>query len=525
MDEFTRQHESQLVGCLEGLDRVLFRGTIRLIANERGMMNWLWKRRVLLKDFGAYAEHVSDRIKQASLEVAARANRPVVYLASTAADKEQVARAIAARDGIKDGLVCVITCVHPCTSYAVRGVRELKQIRLQSCLRKCLHVYHYLIHPVLGWMVAWLQTWFPLTLKVCINGREWLGREMVRRGIDFVRRDNCFTRVEDCLQAQGLLDAQLRTDWPGLLDPILRMISPGHAEVFADDPLRYYWSADETEYATDLMFRSPKMLARLYPKLVRHAMVSLGSVEVMRFLGKRPAPVSDERGVPWAFKGEVVSDMRQRSEGVRIKHRLNRNSVKMYDKQASVLRVETTINDARDFRVYRRLEGQDAGPQAWRPMRKGVSDLHRRCQVSRACNQRYLNALAAADVGATLGELTGPICKRRRDDKGRSVRAIHPLDPDDARLLASVARGEFAVNGFRNRDIRAILHGADPDDHAELRRRSSSTSRKLRLLREHGLIKKVSSTHRYHLTEPGRRIVSTLLAAAAANAAKLRNAA
>lgn len=525
MEQFIRLHEDRLSGHLEGLDRVLFRGTIRLIANERGMMNWLWKRRVLLKDFGAYAQEVSTRIKTASEQVADKAGRPLVYLNSTTADKERVARGIAARDGITEGLVCVVTCVHPCMTYAVRGDRESKQIRLQSCLRKCLHAYHYMIHPVVGWMAAWLQTWFPLTIKVCINGREWLGREMVKQGLGAVRRDNCFTSVQDGARAQGLLDAQLQTDWPALLDGIARMISPGHQEVFADDPLHYYWSAEETEYATDLMFTSPGALSRMYPKLVRHAMVSMGSVEVMRFLGRRPSPVSDARGVPRRFEGEVTSGMRERAEGVRIKHRLDRNSVKMYDKQTSVLRVETTINDARDFRVYRRLEGRPESGLAWRPMRKGVSDLYRRAQVSKASNHRYLDALAAADTGRTMGELTEPICRRKRDGKGRSVRAINPLDPADARLLEAVARGEFAINGFRNRDIRAILYGPNPADAPELKRRSASVSRRFRLLREHGLIKKTGGTHRYHLTTTGRCIVSTLLAAKAANAEKLRQAA
>lgn len=522
MSRFTQLYADRIVGSLEGLDRVLFRGTIRLIAHERGMMNWLWKRQILLKNFGAYAETTSECIKAASLDVAKHAGRPVVYLASTAADQERVAREIATRDKIENGLVCVITCVHPCTSYGVFGERETKHIQLRACLRKCLHVYHYMIHPLVGWMVAWLQTWFPLTIKVCINGREWLGRQMDQAGIGYVRRDNCFVRVDDCTRAQRLLDAQLRTDWPALLNRVASMISPGHARVFAEDPLHYYWSAEETEYATDLMFRSPYLLSEMYPKLVRHTMVSMGSVEVMRFLGRRPSPVSDNRGVPRRFEGEVLSDLRTRAEGMRVKHRLNRNSVKMYDKQASVLRVETTINDARDFRVYRTLESQPRKGLAWRPMRKGVSDLHRRTQVSRACNRRYLDALAAADAGQTLGELTASLCHRKRDAKGRSVRALNPLNPSDAALLEAVARGEFAVNGFRNRDIRAVLHGADTADASESKRRSACVSRQFRLLREHGLVRKVTGTHRYHLTTKGRQIISTLLAAKTANAEKLR---
>src|SRR5262249_45423141 len=100
-------------------------------------------------------------------------------------------------------------------------------------------------------------------------------------------------------------------------------------------PLRHYWSADETEWATDLMFRSSKALAELYPGLLRHAMTTFSSSDVMRFLGKEGVP--RVAGVHPTLQGEVVSDLKRRPEGVRIKHRVNSNSIKMYDKQGSVL--------------------------------------------------------------------------------------------------------------------------------------------------------------------------------------------
>jgi hypothetical protein len=78
------------------------------------------------------------------------------------------------------------------------------------------------------------------------------------------------------------------------------------------------------------MFRSPAPLARIYPALVRHAITSFSSADVMRFLGHRVTSHGKVRG---DFKGEVVSDLKQRPEGIRGKHSLNANSVKMYDNQ------------------------------------------------------------------------------------------------------------------------------------------------------------------------------------------------
>lgn len=245
-------------------------------------------------------------------------------------------------------------------------------------------------------------------------------------------------------------------------------------------------------------------------------MESFSSSDVMRFLGRKTLPSGRVRG---RFSGEVVSDLRRRPEGVRIKHRLNSNSIKMYDKQGSVLRVETTINDARDIKVYRAAEGDPNGPKQWRRLRKGVSDLHRRSQVSQAANERYLEALSAVDQTTPLGELAEQVT-RRVTWQGRPVRGLNPLSSEDATLLTAVSRGEFTINGFRNRDLRAILYPACSSP-TERRRQSGKITRQLRMLRAHGLIKKVSKTHRYVLTDRGRTTIIALLAARQADTRKL----
>ena len=101
------------------------------------------------------------------------------------------------------------------------------------------------------------------------------------------------------------------------------------------------------------------------------------------------------------------------------------------------------------------------------------------------------------------------------------MRALNPLAGDDAQLLKSVSRGEFLINGFRNRDLRGLLYGAAPSDAAEARRQSSAITRRLRMLRGHGLITKVTKTHRYLLTEKARTVLAALLAAQQADAAQL----
>jgi hypothetical protein len=345
---------------------------------------------------------------------------------------------------------------------------------------------------------------------------------MEAAGIGYVRRDNCFVQIDDLPWAQALMQQQLRVHWGSVMNRLTRQVHPLHRELLSDPPNPYYWSVSESEWATDVMFRSESALAELYPRLIRHGITALGSGDVMRFLGHR----TPAQGVNGHFRGEVVTSLKRRPEGVRIKHRSGKNSVKMYDKQGTVLRVETTLNDAGPLKVYRTAEPQASRTRRgkpvkrWRPLRKGVADLARRAKLCQAANDRYLASLAQVEDTTPLAKLTEKLCQPTCDG-GRRVRALNPFGAEDAKLLAAVNRGEFALHGFRNRDLRPLLYDTDASTPREARRRSAAVSRRLRLLRAHGLISKVPKTHRYQLTLLGRTAISALLHAAKANAVQL----
>jgi hypothetical protein len=515
MLSFLQRHADKIIGTLSGFDRLRLRGTIRWLANLRGMGVFLGHAGVLLKDFRDYAVATTAAVRLRSRELAETAGRPLLYLPSSSPSKEDLARRIAAADGVAGGLIAVLECVEPCCTYKVGPNALTKRLELRYGPAKCLHQHFYFLDPRFGFMHARLQTWFPFTLHVCLNGREWLARQLDQSGGAYLRRDNCLAWVADVAAAQALLDEQLRLDWGAALDEIACRIHPLHRQLSPGRPLRYYWSADESEWATDVMFRRAADLAALYPRLIHHGITTLGSGDVLRFLGR---PVGPDGRVHQRFAGEVASDVKRRPEGVRIKHRVNGNSVKMYDKQGTVLRVETTINDARDLKVFRAKEGDKEGPKSWQRLRKGVADLRRRAGVSQAANERYLGALAAVEEARPLGGLMEAVCQPVRW-QGRRARALNPLSPEEVRWLEAVNRGEFLVNGLRNRDLRALLFGAAVP--AEARRQSGKVTRMVRLLRAHGLIQKVARTHRYLVSDKGRLTISAVLSAQRANVAKL----
>jgi hypothetical protein len=528
MNSFLQRHVSSVTGTLSGFDRIRFRGTARVLANDTGLRKVMNVLGILFKDFKQWALSLSERLKTASLAAALATGRPVRYLPNASACKEEIARQIAREDGIENGLICVLTAVELCQSFKLRGDSSLKKLVLEPSARKCLHLYHYFMHEELGFCHARVQSWLPFNVHICINGREWLGRQMDRAGLSYQRRENCFAWVSDPAAAQALLDDQLKVDWAKMLDGIRRQAHPGNETIF-DRPMDYYWSADQSEWATDLMFKSPKDLSALYPSLVRHGMQNLSSPDVMRFLGHK-VPTSGGVGKFGKFAGQVVSDLKHRPEGIRIKHRVNDNSIKMYDKQGSVLRVETTVNDPRQFKVYRVPQPKGHKPAAegtkpsWQRMRKGVADMHRRAQVCQAANHRYLDAMAKVDDSTPLKELIQPLCQSVKWN-GRSVRGLNPLSEKDATLLEHAARGEFILNGFRNRDLRDLLFTTPTNDPKEAKRRSGQITRMIRMLRAHGLIQKVPKTSRYLVSPKGRTAITALLSARQADITKLAKAA
>jgi hypothetical protein len=519
MNCFVQQHQDSVIGCLSGWDRLRFRGTLRMLANVTGLERFLSYTGQLFKDFGKYVLERSRQVRAASLAVAEAAGRPVEHLRSPGISKEDWAREVARRDGIKEGLIGVLTAVEPCWSYNVRSNRSTGLLELFHDYRKCQHLYHYQIHPVFGFMHVRLQTWLPFNLHVCLNGREWLARQMDAAEIGYLRQGNCFPWVSDLAGAQALLDQQVQFDWAEALGKLVPTVNPALPSIVGGYRIGYYWSLDESEWSSDVLFHRRQDLEQLYPSLIRHGMESFGSKEVMRFLGR-----SVEAGITPRFSGQVISDLAtkpQKYEGIRIKHRVNRNSVKMYNKAGSVLRVETTLNNMRDLKAMRVVEGR----KVWRPMRKGVADLPRRAQVSQGSNQRYLEALAAVSTPVPLKSLTEDL-SRAVTWKGKRVRGLNLLGREDAALLEAAGRGEYLISGFRNRDLQSLLLGASSNDEpAEKRRRSGQITRKLRMLRAHGLIHKVPHTHRYLVSDKGRQVIAALHAAREADIQKLSNAA
>jgi len=500
-------YQEKIMGAISGLDRIRFRGTLRWLATKSGLASFMGHSHILLKDFSGWVNGLTAQIRNSCQSRAEELGIEVRYLTSSGINKEKLARQIAMEKGITAGSICMFSVVEPCIAPMVKGNKATKKLEVVMANRKCVWVYHYFNDPVLGFGHVRVQSWVPFNVFICLNGRHWLERQLQDRGIGYIKDGNCFPWIEDISSAQKLLDGQLKRDWKQMLNRLAFGSCPALGQVLR--PLRpdYYWSADETEWATDIMFKSKEALDALCPSLLHHAMHVSDSGSVMKYLGR-----CDRRGVS---PNEVISDYRRRYEGVRVKHRVNRNSVKMYNKSGSILRVETTINHTRDFKVFRHSDDNVNRPASWQKMRKGVSDLHRRCEVSDQCNNRYGDSLAMAQVDEKLKEVVSGACNKITK-KGKRYRGFNPWRKEDFKLLTFLAKGENAINGFRNHHLRKCLYPESEQSQQQQRRKyAGRTTRRIKLLRAHGLIRKVPRANRYVLTSKGQKFSCALITASA----------
>jgi hypothetical protein len=277
---FVQRYQSDVIGVLHGWDRLRLEGTLRSLYYPPVMEQYLRKAGVMWKNFKTFATTLTGRIRGAAEDLAKQQQRPLIYLASSRASKEDKARQIQQRDQVKTGLIAIMSCVEPCRRWSMRGNQATKKLELSIEWGKCIHLYFYWIHEELGFLHLRLQTWFPFLIQVCVNGREWLGHQMDKAGIAYRRQDNCFPWIGDVRRAQKLMEQQQGIDWPSVLGGLVKQCHPLHREISRPIEREYYWTAAQSEYATDVMFRERGALERIYPALVHHAVMSFGAEQV-----------------------------------------------------------------------------------------------------------------------------------------------------------------------------------------------------------------------------------------------------
>ena len=495
---FVVKFASSLIAVLDCHDRVLFKGHLPF-GDEAHLNRFVDPTlRIPRKDFLAFAEQKSERLVSSAKDCAAHHGAPYLYLQGRHRKEDLVPQQIRQRR-LCEGLVCV-RCGQE-TGRTVKLRYGEGRPRLVFTCRPQRVLYFYFLDPQFGLRHVRIQTWFPFTTQVYVNGHDWLARQLHEADSGFVQHDNAFTQLDDPARAPARADRFPRLAWVKILDSWARQVNP----VLAEPWLRgqgYYWVIDQAEYSTEVLFHDRPALADLYPRLLDHACWHFSAQDILTFLGRRLHP---------RFDGEVrTACKKDRWPGARVKHRVKNNWRKRYAKFGQVLRIETVINNPREFKVRRRVQRRGRSQMAWCPMNKGVANCYHDHAVARAGNARYLHALAAVERPPASAKILERVSQPARLGRRRR-RGLNLLRVQEQQWFRAVLRGEHPINGFRNRDVQAVLFGPRVRNGAEQRRRTAHVSRLLHVLRAHGLIAELPPTHRYRVTTKGETLMSAAL--------------
>lgn len=505
MTTFEELHADRLYGKLEMCDRIVFKGHLVRLYWPGGFLGLMCALRVKLKDFKELVSTTTEGIVDHAKELASAAKRPYLYLdrpmtAKTGRTKEDYAREIAERDGVHEGLVAIFSTLEPCTSFQVTPNGATHQLEVRFARRRCLFLYFYFIDREFGFMHVRLQTWFPFEMQVYINGHEWLARRLDRLQIGYQRHANAFTHVDDLARAQRLCGRFFHQQWHRYFNVFARRLNVMASVVEEAGYGSYFWSIDQFELSCDLMFKSRQALDDIVPDLFEHATLHTAPTDILRFF---------DRKMNGRFSGDVTTRMK-RQDCIRIKHSLRRNSIKMYVK-GSVLRIETTVNNPREFRVLRLARRGTETAWRWCPMGKGVANFFRTTEVSRQANTRYLEALASANLKGRAITQLDRLC-RSTTQAGVRHSGFQPLRRRDHDLFRAALDGRSLIHGFRNKDLCQRMFPTAPRSPRERKRRCGQVSRLIRKMRAHHLIAKVPSSRLYRVTPLGQSLMGATVA-------------
>lgn len=492
-------------GTLSGFDRIVFKGYLLPLMYEAGVNAFLRSNKILNKEYKPWMmEQTHQLLSDADSYCQQQLGCGISPIKSSKVRKEELARERQEDLGTKEGLIGIYSAVEACSSYKARFSKTQSFPRIQKEWTKCKHLYFYFDHCDYGFMSVRLQTWFPYHIQIAINGREWLRRDLEKCGIGFERHKNKFLDIDNYAKAQRLLDAQLDVRWIDLLDNFLPTVFPAMQKNLGPD-YSYYWTLWQSEWAQDHIFSSPRALTSIGEMLIHHAFMTGTSSRILRYFDR---PLT-KAGLPFAsMNKDITSRLMEFGDGIRVRHWVGGNSVKVYTEQ-NVLRTETTMNEPGNFRVWRRAQGaSEESAKRLMPMRKSVADIPIRAEISQQINNRMNDTLAELNSDKRVTEVFVPLCKKRTR-KGRSVRGLDPMGKD-RELLRAICDPAFEVSGITNRAIREKLAASAGYAGKTQKQQSAKTSRLIRLLRDHSILCKFPKQNKYRLSVKGREITTML---------------
>lgn len=444
-------------------NRILILGNIPELCFAEGMTSCLYRNNIRVFDFPAWANELRDEIRAHAEQVAKDNELTIEFIRKIGEFRkdDRIQEMLESR-GDHPGLVHIFSAMESCNAYKPWYDKPTGKTFLKNDSGKCLHYYFYFIDPDFGLCYLRVPTWAPFRLQFYMNGHNWLASRLGKQGIGYDMKDNAFVHIDDWDKAQRMSDHIRVEDLHQVLDILANRYCPAAKKL---------------------------KLKHVYDTIVHTAVHSVKPDNIATFPGTK---------LHWKYEGEMGNRFNRRILGTRIKHQMGEVSIKMYDKFGFVLRIETTVNDVSQFKLFRDVQQRDGTVvQKVAPMKKNIYSLFPLIKLLQAANRRYLELVSSWDDPSDGAKKLEEISESKTDND-RRFRGFNFFSREDQRLFRILSRGEFSIHGFRNKSIRKWLPELSP----------ASISRILKRLRVHGWVKKVSGTPKYYLTKLGKNVIT-----------------
>jgi len=338
------------------------------------------------------------------------------------------------------------------------------------------HYYVYLVDQDFGPLFIKFCSYFPYAAKLCLNGHEWLKRQLTRRGIAFEPLDNGIRSSAQATRVQAIAHQLDAENIEAVFRKWLRRLPHPFTAAHRQAGYRYHLSILQAEFTLTQVLDHPRTGRCFFEEVIRENL-DIGRPTHMQLIFNRRVT----RRTPGRFRTRVLTEGVVPSLHVEYK----KSKIKQYHKEGQALRTETTINDTYDFEIGRALHNLPA-------LR----------EIGFAANRRLLH-VESLSHDCLIGEdqlqtVASPI--RVDDQRAAGLRfgdrRVHAL-------MHALCLFALAPTGFRHREFRAHV--------AQLQTREDTYSTgamtyDLRRLRLHGLIERVPGSHRYRITPTGAQV-------------------
>jgi hypothetical protein len=342
--------------------------------------------------------------------------------------------------------------------------------------------YFYLQDAEWGPAFIKVGTYMPYPVRVCLNGNEWLKRQLAKEAIPFDSLDNGFLWCADPERLQQLADSLSPADVQTLFDRWLERLPWPLTATDRVAGYRHRLSIWQLEMSLTQVFTRPIYGRHFFEAVIRNNL-DLGRPDRVSLL----FPTRLNRRTPppdLGYKTRVITYGVAPSLHVEFKH----SHVKQYFKEQRALRTETTINDPLDFQRT-----------------KSLHTLPQLRHIGQQINVKLLQVERLADGGMPRASLFERLQLATVSPTGQRISALRFGDPRVHALFAALCRFSLFPEGFRNRDLRPLVAGLLGRDLA--RYTAGAMTYDLRRLRLHGIVQRAPGTQRYTLTATGAQAV------------------